>query len=204
MKLSDKQLVILSTASQHAELIVLPTSLKDAPAKAAASRLLKSRLLEEISVNDRKNSWRIGKDGQPLGLRITNLGLNAIQVDEGASRLAAKASDTFKKTPQTTPPRKGAPGKSKVPAERSKSGAGGSGSKQDDILALLRKRGGTTLDALVKATGWQRHSVRGFLAGTIRGKLKLPLLSEQVDGIRTYKIGAKRKGTTARAARRAS
>ena len=47
-----------------------------------------------------------------------------------------------------------------------------------------------SLDALVKATGWQKHSVRGFLAGTVRKKLNLPLVSEKVDGIRTYRIGA--------------
>jgi len=43
-----------------------------------------------------------------------------------------------------------------------------------------------------KATGWQKHSVRGFLAGTVRKKLKLPLLSLKIDGIRTYRIGASR------------
>ena len=65
-------------------------------------------------------------------------------------------------------------------------------SKQDQIVALLQQPGGATLDGLVKATGWQKHSVRGFLAGTVRKKLKLPLLSEKIDGIRTYRIGASR------------
>ncbi len=48
------------------------------------------------------------------------------------------------------------------------------------------------MDGLVKATGWQKHSVRGFLAGTVRKKLKLPLLSLKIDGIRTYRVGASR------------
>ena len=65
-------------------------------------------------------------------------------------------------------------------------------SKQDQIVALLRQPGGATLDVLVKATGWQKHSVRGFLAGTVRKKLKLPLLSLKIDGIRTYRVGASR------------
>jgi hypothetical protein len=65
-------------------------------------------------------------------------------------------------------------------------------SKQDQIVALLRQPGGATLDGLVKATGWQKHSVRGFLAGTVRKKLKLPLLSLKIEGIRTYRIGASR------------
>jgi hypothetical protein len=63
-------------------------------------------------------------------------------------------------------------------------------SKQDSVLALLRRPEGVTIDALAKATGWQRHSIRGFLAGTVRKKLKLPLLSEKVDGARTYRLKA--------------
>ena len=63
------------------------------------------------------------------------------------------------------------------------------GSKQDTILVLLRRPEGAGLDVLVKETGWQKHSVRGFLAGTVRKKLKLPLLSEKIDGVRNYRIG---------------
>jgi uncharacterized protein DUF3489 len=62
------------------------------------------------------------------------------------------------------------------------------GSKQDRVIALLQRPGGATLDNLVKATGWQPHSVRGFLAGTVRKKLKLQLQSQKVDGRRTYRI----------------
>ena len=60
------------------------------------------------------------------------------------------------------------------------------------------------MDALVKETQWQKHSVRGFLAGTVRKKLKLPLLSEKIDGIRTYRIGTSKaaKSKKASAARR--
>jgi hypothetical protein len=65
-----------------------------------------------------------------------------------------------------------------------------SGSKQDNVVAMLRRPEGATLDALVKATGWQPHSVRGFLAGTIRKKLKLQLISEKVEGVRTYRLGS--------------
>jgi Protein of unknown function (DUF3489) len=67
-------------------------------------------------------------------------------------------------------------------------------SKQDRVIAMLRRREGATLAALVKATSWQPHSIRGFLAGTIRKKLKLSLISEKLDGVRTYRI---RTGKTA-------
>jgi hypothetical protein len=64
------------------------------------------------------------------------------------------------------------------------------GSKQDSVIALLRRPEGASIDVLVKTTGWQRHSVRGFLAGTVRKKLKLQLQSQKVDGKRTYRIKA--------------
>jgi hypothetical protein len=67
------------------------------------------------------------------------------------------------------------------------------GSKQDTVIAMLKSPAGTTIDAMMKATGWQQHSVRGFLAGVVRKRLKLKLGSEKIDGKRVYRItgGAK-------------
>jgi hypothetical protein len=61
-----------------------------------------------------------------------------------------------------------------------------SGSKQDRVVTLLSSPGGTTIAAMMKATGWQQHSVRGFLAGVVRKKLKLKLDSKKIDGTRIY------------------
>jgi hypothetical protein len=62
------------------------------------------------------------------------------------------------------------------------------GSKQARVTTMLRSPNGTTIAAMMKATGWQQHSVRGFLAGVVRKKLKLKLDSKKIDGSRFYRI----------------
>jgi Protein of unknown function (DUF3489) len=61
-------------------------------------------------------------------------------------------------------------------------------SKQARILAVLRAPSGATVDGIMHATGWQQHSVRGFLAGVVRKKLGLNLVSAATGGGRLYRI----------------
>jgi hypothetical protein len=63
-----------------------------------------------------------------------------------------------------------------------------SGTKQEAVLGMLRQPQGATIAAIMKATGWQQHSVRGFFAGVVRKRLKLKLRSKKADGNRVYQI----------------
>jgi hypothetical protein len=70
---------------------------------------------------------------------------------------------------------------------------------------MLQSPAGATIAAMMKATEWQQHSVRGFLAGVVRKRLKLKLGSTKVDGKRIYQIASKDSGKSApRQARRQS
>ena len=62
-------------------------------------------------------------------------------------------------------------------------------SKQDRMIVLLKRNDGATIDELIGATNWQKHSVRGFLSATVRKKMALPLVSEfRPTGERVYRI----------------
>jgi len=64
------------------------------------------------------------------------------------------------------------------------------GSKQSRVIAMLQSPTGATIAAMMQATGWQQHSVRGFLAGVVRKRLKLKLGSKKVDGTRVYRVAS--------------
>ena len=76
------------------------------------------------------------------------------------------------------------------PVSRAKTNSTNPDSKQSRIIAMLRAPTGTTIARMMKATGWQQHSVRGFFAGVVRKKLGLRLESEKTDGERVYRIVA--------------
>jgi hypothetical protein len=90
-------------------------------------------------------------------------------------------------------PKKASPAKKepKAPKGAKKAAGARDGSKTAKVLELLKRPGGVTAKELMKATGWQPHSVRGFLSGTIGKKMGLTVTSTKAeDGERTYSVKA--------------
>ena len=61
-------------------------------------------------------------------------------------------------------------------------------SKQDEVIAMLRRPEGATVDEVASSTGWQRHTVRGVFSGTLKKKLGLTLASAKEERGRVYRI----------------
>src|SRR5215203_3363100 len=86
MKLTDTQLIILSSASQREDgLAVLPEKLKGEAAKKVVTKLLDQGLLKEVRVKRGEPHWRVDEGDRPIGLKLTRSGKSAIRVEEGAA-----------------------------------------------------------------------------------------------------------------------
>ncbi len=185
MKLTDTQLIILTEAAKRYDrMVVLPNKLKGGAATKVVTPLLKGKLLEEIAAPSKELTWRRDEGGQAKALRLTRTGLKAIAADEGDPDLTTVAADI----PAADPSPKRQRANAKAPRGGKTVDPQRGPSKQDVVLGLLRSKAGASLEALIDATGWQAHSVRGFLSGVVKKKLSLDLRSEGSGADRIYRV----------------
>ena len=187
--LSDSQLVVLSTACQRPDTYVFPVTLKlkgNAIGNVLKSLLTKG-LLEEIPGRADDTIWRYDDEGAPLTLRATRAAFEALGIEpddapaggtvgteEAVSTEAAEPSEPEPVAPTAAPARKTR-----------------EGSKQAQLIGMLKRPEGASIEEIVAAFGWQAHTVRGAIAGALKKKLGLDVTSEKVDGRgRVYRIQA--------------
>lgn len=134
MKLTDTHLVLLSAASQREDRgIELAPELKGGGAQKLVRKLLAECLIEEVHATGSLPVWRRDANNQALALRITELGLAAIKVDEGAARSGAEESQQTEQLSR----RVGAARRKNLRAQASRSRITRRDTKQSRVIEML-------------------------------------------------------------------
>ena len=170
-KLTETQSIILSAGAQRPENIALPLpkGLAGAAAKMAVTKMIERGWLEEVEANlvHGEPLWRETCDGRGTTLIATDAGLVAIGVKpvvETTMTNLRKAKLELVAGPKEAPETSADPAAPKPVAIRA-------GTKQAQIIALLQRPEGASLNEIVEATGWAQHSARGMISGGLKKKL---------------------------------
>jgi hypothetical protein len=194
----DAENSITALGSQQAdfegEIFASQQELADLAAKWPANRLVEvwngiPGLMPVKKFTDRKSAVsRIWKAIQSLdGSRATEGATTATAAPERASK--AKAGGKKGKKAKSATKRVAKATKAKRAKGGDKPAAARDGSKKAEVLGLLQRKGGATLAQIMKATGWQAHSVRGFISGALGKKMGLTVGSvRREDGERVYTL----------------
>jgi DNA-binding MarR family transcriptional regulator len=193
-KLTDTQLVILSAAAERDGGTVLPMPKSLKVNKAAATKTIKNLinrgLISEQPAARDDEVWREAEDGGRLKLVITDAGLAAIGVDTDEGTEASPATATAQPKKHKSRSRRSATGR-QTKTEAPPAGVR-PGTKQALLIDLLRRKDGATIGEIVDAIGWQPHSVRGAISGTLKKKLGLTVERAVVDDRgRVYRIAGR-------------
>jgi len=172
IKLNDTQLVLLGAASQREDhCLTFPSGARLALARKAANKLLAAGFVREVRARKDAPIWRHEEEtGRTFALKLTAAGLNAIAAD------AQDSVDTLHREPsvvdevETTPTSiacQAVDGEQSPELEALAASpvAPRSGTKIDDVVKMLSRSEGATIDAIVTATGWLPHTTRAALTG---------------------------------------
>ena len=165
-RLTDTQLIILSNAAARDDgIAVVPAKMNKAAAAKVGASLTARKLMRELRSKPGMPVWRNDDDGRPISLMITRAGRDAIGVGEDERAKQAPHSD--RKTGSRSPSHsKGDGPKSSASTTPTLDVTSPrAGSKQALVTEMLGAKGGATLDALIKATGWLPHTTRAALTG---------------------------------------
>ena len=178
-KLTDTQTIILSRAATRSGNLAmpLPEGLHGAAAKMAVTRMITNGWVEEVDADLRKGEplWRETGDGHGTTLIATEAGLEAIGIEPIAASAVASAR-------KGTPHANAAPAPTTEVTEAPKAVTIRAGTKQAQIIALLRRPEGASIAEIVEATGWLAHSARGLISGGLKKRLGLPVTAAKVEG----------------------
>jgi hypothetical protein len=185
-QLSDSQLVVLSAACQRPDRSVYPLTAKlsgGAAAKVLRS-LLKKGLVREIQAKHEDTVWREDKKRGRLTLHATPAAFQALGIEQDEAP-AQSESDAHAPAEAGTGSRR----KRKADKSKEKPSLTRANSKQAQLIEMLKRPEGATIDDIVKKFDWQAHTVRGALAGALKKRLGLNVQSEKVERRgRVYRI----------------
>jgi Protein of unknown function (DUF3489) len=186
-KLSDTQSILLTAAAQRHDgnLLPLPGSVRGGAATKVVAALLSRGFVAEIVMDDTRPAdpalhtlWRNLEDGRGVLLRITTAGRETLGIGADSAPVAATEADEA-----TTPAEgRGSPSRAAKGATAASAGRTREGTKQALLVAMLGRDEGATIAEAVAATGWQPHTVRGALAGALKKRLGLTIVSEKAEG----------------------
>ena len=212
-KLSDTQLIILTAACQHPDRLILPlpANLKGGAASKVIDSLAAKGLIEEVDAKRCEPVWRETGDGHGVTLVATDAALAALGIlpeptDDGTGAAAEEAPDAAPTgadgANEGEPGIKDAPeadGAHTAPAA-AKPRKTRTDTKQALLIELLQRPEGATAEQVAEATGWQKHTIRGAIAGALKKKLGLTILTERVRMVGPNREGAPGSYTTYRIA----
>jgi hypothetical protein len=185
-KLSDTQLMLLSSATQRDGLVVLPARLKGGAATKVVKPLLARGLVTEVPSKPDIPAWRRDEtEGQSYALVITRAGRKAINVEDEGEQPDQPAEKPARKSRRAAKPA-GRKGAKRAAGDR----APRAGTKLALVIDMLGARGGATIDALVKATGWLPHTTRAALTDVRKRGYRIEKARGK-DGATRYRIVAR-------------